>query len=221
MKVTEHAHSFEVASTILFIICLGKFLEAYAKSKTVQKLSDLASIKVTKATLFTPKDMNNIDFNGEERVIQVELLCKNDIIKVINGQIVPTDSTVLYGVGHCDESMLTGESNLVKKDIGDKVFGGTLLEKGSLVLKVDVIEEESSLNQILKLVENAQTSKAPIQAYADKISSIFVPFIILCAVIAWVSWFIAVYTSPDSFVNTQESKFGFAFTFGVSTIVIA
>lgn len=75
--------------------------------------------------------------------------------------------------------MLTGESRLAKKEKDSKVFGGTLLQKGSLILRVDVIEEESSLNQILKLVEDAQTSKAPIQAYADKISSVFVPIIIL------------------------------------------
>lgn len=221
MKITEHAHSFEVSSTILFIICIGKYLEAYAKSRTVQKLSDLASIKVTKATLFVPNNEAAIDFNGEERVIPVELLNKNDYIKVINGQIIPTDATVVYGQGHCNESMLTGESRLAKKEIKSKVFGGTLLEKGSLILRVDVIEEESSLNQILKLVENAQTSKAPIQAYADKISSYFVPVIIICAITAWVIWFVAVYTSQDYFSYLRESKFSFAFTFGISTVVIA
>lgn len=75
--------------------------------------------------------------------------------------------------------MLTGESKPAQKTINSKVFGGTLLQKGSLILRVEVIEEESSLNQILKLVENAQTSKAPIQAYADKVSSIFVPIIMM------------------------------------------
>jgi len=221
MKITEHAHSFEVSSTILFIICIGKYLEAYAKSRTVQKLSDLASIKVTKACLFTPADKRRIDFNGEERIIEVDLLNKNDYIKVINGQIIPTDSTVIYGQGHCNESMLTGESVLAKKEELSKVFGGTLLEKGSLILRVDVIEEDSSLNQILTLVENAQTNRAPIQAYADKISSYFVPVIILCAICSWIIWFTVVYTDNVSLKNVSESKFNFAFTFGISTVVIA
>ena len=221
MKVHEHAHSFEVSSTILFIICVGKYLEAYAKSKTVQKLSDLASIKVTKATLFTPNNQKDIDFNGEERIIQVELLNKGDLIKVINGQVIPTDGTVVFGHGFCDESMLTGESAPAKKEVKSKVYGGTLLHKGSLIIRVDAIEEESSLNQILKLVENAQTSKAPIQSYADRISSYFVPIIIMCACVSWIIWFIAVYTSAVYFADITESKFSFAFTFGISTVVIA
>jgi len=91
IKTTEHAHFFEVSSTILVIISIGKFIETYARSKTLQKLSDLASIKVTKAVLFEPNDPDSINFNGNETEIAVELLNKNDLIKVINGQIIPTD----------------------------------------------------------------------------------------------------------------------------------
>lgn len=221
MRVTEHAHFFETASTILVIISIGKFLETYAKSKTVQKLSDLASIKVTKALLFEPDDRQKIGFHGKDREIAVELLNKNDLIKIINGQIIPTDCTVVFGQGYCNESTLTGEARFVNKEIGNKVFGGTVLEKGSLICRVDVIEEDSSLNQILKLVENAQTNKAPIQAYADKISSYFVPIIISCAIVAWILWFSIVFSSPDYFSGLSESKFSFAFTFGISTVIIA
>ncbi len=117
--------------------------------------------------------------------------------------------------------MLTGESVLAKKDIGGKVFGGTVLEKGSLILRVSVIEEESSLNQILKLVENAQINKAPIQAYADKISSYFVPLIIALAIVTWIIWFTIVYALPQIVIETTESKFSYAFNFGISTVVIA
>jgi len=221
MKTTEHAHFFEVSSTILVIISIGKYIETYAKSKTLQKLSDLASIKVTKACLFTPEKPDAISFSGKEEVIPVELLNKNDLIKVINGQIVPTDCQVVYGQGYCNESMMTGESCLAKKDIDSKVFGGTILEKGSLILRVEVIEEESSLNQILKLVENAQTNKAPIQAYADKISSYFVPLIIMLTILAWAIWFPIVYLIPSATEGIDESKFSYAFTFGISTVVIA
>lgn len=221
MKVTEHAHSFEVSSTILFIICIGKFLEAYASSKTVQKLSDLASIKVTSANLFTPTDKNKISFNGEERNIPIEQLNKNDLVKVKTGDIIPSDSTVVYGSGYCNESILTGESRRIEKNIGDKVFGGTKLETGAFVLKVDVIEEESSLNQILKLVENAQTDKAPIQSIADRISAYFVPFIILCSIASWIIWGIVIYGYDAYSKDREDSKFNFVFTFGISTVVIA
>jgi P-type Cu+ transporter len=221
MKVTEHAHSFEVSSTILFIICIGKFLEAYASSKTVQKLSDLASIKVTSANLFTPADKNSISFNGEERNIPIEQLNKNDLVKVKNGDVIPSDSTVVYGSGYCNESILTGESRRVEKNIGDKVFGGTKLETGAFILKVDVIEEESSLNQILKLVENAQTDKAPIQSIADRISEYFVPFIIICSIASWIIWAIVIYGYDVYGKERQDSKFNFVFTFGISTVVIA
>ena len=221
MKIIEHAHMFEVSSTILFIICIGKYLEAYARSKTVQKLSDLASIKVSKAILFTPNDEEHIDFSGKEEEIPIELLNKNDLVKVINGQIIPTDCVVVYGNGFCDESMLTGESKPVHKLKGFKVYGGTLLQKGSLILRAEAIEEESSLNQILRLVENAQTNKAPIQAYADRISSIFVPIIIILSLIAWWIWFTVVFSYPSYFDDMKESKFNFAFKFGISTVVIA
>ena len=90
-----------------------------------------------------------------------------------------------------------------------------------MIIRVEVIEEESSLNQILKLVENAQTNKAPIQQYADRISAYFVPTIIICAIVAWIIWFVAVFTSPEYFSNIRESKFSFAFTFGISTVIIA
>ena len=219
-KMHEHAHWFEASCTILFVISTGKFLEAYAKSITVKRISDLASIKVSKATLFIPNNSEEINFNGEEKQIQVELLNKNDIIKVINGQIIPTDGLVIYGYGFWDESMMTGESEPTKKEIGSKVYGGTLLHNGSLIIRVDVIEEESSLNKIIKLVANAQTSKAPIQKYADLMSSYFVPFIIVWAWISWVIWFLAVYTS-STYLTDIKWKFNFAFTFGISTVVIA
>ena len=144
----------------------------------------------------------------------------NDFVKVINGQIIPTDGTIVYGQGFCDESMMTGESIPNKKDIGSKVFGGTILIKGSIVFRVDSIEEDNSLNKIINLVTNAQTSKAPIQRYADQISSYFVPFIILWACIAWITWFIAVY-KYDHYFSDIKWKFSFAFTFGISTVVIA
>ena len=95
----------------------------------------------------------------------------------------------MYGKGIANEAMLTGESRPVHKDIGSTVFGGSMIIQGNIILKVTKTAENSSLNQIIKLVENAQNSKAPIQGMADNIAKVFVPIVISLSVIAWISWF--------------------------------
>ena len=92
----------------------------------------------------------------------VDMLVVGDIIKVVNGQTIPIDGRVVKGTGLANESMLTGESKPVKKDFDNKVFGGTMLTRGSLLVKVDKLAENAAINQIMKLVESAQTAKAPI-----------------------------------------------------------
>ena len=154
MKVMENAHLFEISATILVIISLGKVLEAYSKKRTVQKLTDLASQSVTNAILFTPQN-KEISFEGNEEEIQVEFLEVGDLVKVNNGSSVPTDGTVVFGQGFCDESMLTGESKQQEKHIGSEVYGGAIFEKGCLIVRVSKSSEDSSLSQILKLVDNA------------------------------------------------------------------
>jgi len=121
--------------------------------------------------------------------------------------------------------MLTGEARPVHKEIGLKVFGGTILIQGSLIVKVEKISEDATFNQIMRLVENAQNTKAPIQAYADKISSVFVPIIVILAILDWIVWYSIVYTDTNDrlgFLSTpHKSRFAFAFDFGISTLVIA
>lgn len=116
--------------------------------------------------------------------------------------------------------MLTGEARPVSKEIGVKVFGGTILTQGTIIVRVEKTSENATFNQIMKLVENAQNTKAPIQGYADKISSIFVPTIVALAIVDWIVWYSLVY-SDDTLEVPGDSKFQFAFDFGISTLVIA
>lgn len=105
-----------------------------------------------------------------------------------------------------------------------KVFGGTILSQGSIILKVEKTSEDATFNQIMKMVENAQNTKAPIQGFADKISSYFVPAIVTLAVIDWIVWFSITYTDKEDKIisaTSHESKFQFAFDFGISTLVVA
>jgi Cu+-exporting ATPase len=127
MKVLEHAHYFEISSALLTIILIGKYLEQYSKKKTVDKLSELATLSVTKAILTESLDGKQIDFSTSEKEIDVELLAVGDCVKVYTGQVVPIDGEVFLGNGLCNESMLTGESRPIPKEIGSKVYGGSTL----------------------------------------------------------------------------------------------
>jgi P-type Cu+ transporter len=119
--------------------------------------------------------------------------------------------------------MLTGESRPVQKDVESKIYGGSILNQGNIIIKVTRTSENSSLNQIIKLVENAQNSRAPIQGLADRISRIFVPIVVLLTLITWGIWFTHTYTQVESEALNLGgmSKFHFAFSFGISTLVIA
>ena len=141
-SVHEHAHNFEIAATLIAVILFGKLLESVTKKQTVDKLQQLASLKVSKATLM--KDGATLADAGEET--DVDLLVVGDIIKVINGQTVPIDGVVVAGDGLVNESMLTGEAKPVNKERDSKVYGGTMLLRGTLLVKVDRLAELSAIN---------------------------------------------------------------------------
>jgi len=151
MAIHEHAHNFEISSSLITVILLGKFLESFSKKQTVEKLSQLASLKVTKALIL--KSPPTLTQEGEE--VDVDLVAVGDFIKVQNGQTVPIDGMVVIGSGLCNESMLTGEAKPVAKEIQSKVYGGTSLIRGTIVVRVDKLSENAAINQIMKLVETA------------------------------------------------------------------
>ncbi|KAG6613474.1 putative copper-transporting ATPase [Phytophthora cinnamomi] len=148
---------------------------------------------------------------------------RGDILKVVRGSSIPADGVIVYGEGRIDESMLTGESKTIKKVSDDHVLGATVNVDGLFHMKVTGVDNDTALSQIIRLVEAAQTSKAPIQAYADYVASIFVPTVLGLSLLTFSVWYMlcAFEFVPQSWIPHTDSKFVFAFNFGIATLVVA
>lgn len=177
--ITPHVY-FDTSATIITLILLGRMLEARAKGKTSEAIRKLMGLQTKTATVLR---------DGMEREIPIGEVTVGDIVIVRPGERIPVDGEVIEGYSTVDESMLTGESLPVEKSSGDKIFGGTVNKAGSFNLRALRIGKETALAQIIRLVEEAQGSKAPIQRLADKVASIFVPTVIGIAVITFFAWF--------------------------------
>ena len=179
----EHAAMnlyYESAAVILTLITLGKYFEGVSKSRTTNAISKLVGL--------VPKTANLIK-DGKEHVVAVDEISTGDILLVRPGEKVPLDGVVIEGRSTVDESMLTGESIPVEKDINSKVVGASINKTGVFKMKVTKVGKDTTLSQIIKLVEDAQNSKAPIAKLADKISGVFVPIVIVLALIAGILWY--------------------------------
>jgi Cu+-exporting ATPase len=172
---------FDTTAVIITLILLGRWLESRAKSRTGLAIKKLIELKPETAIVIR---------NGNESKINLDELVISDIVIVKPGDKIPTDGIIEKGFSSVDESMITGESIPVEKYIGSKVIGGTININGSFEFEVTAIGDKSMLGQIIKMVEEAQGSKAPIQKLADKVSSIFVPIIILIAIATLIGWLI-------------------------------
>lgn len=233
MATMGSAHFFETSSTLITFVILGKFLESIAKGKTSTALAALVGLQPDEATLvdISPDfDYKNGQIDSRtivhERKVRVADLREKCLIKVIRGSRLPADGTVvaIQGAVSVDESMLTGEPMPVSKRPGDQVIGATICEEGTMILRVSRLGANSTLSQITRLMESAQASKAPIQAYADRISSFFVPLVVSISVLTFFVWFMlgTFGLLPDEYLATaQNSPFIFAFIFAVSVMVIA
>lgn len=177
---TIHDLYYEVAALLIAFILLGKYLEAVAKGQTSEAIKKLMGLQAKKAIVLRGK---------EEVEIPIEEVKAGDLVVVKPGQKIPVDGIVQSGYSSVDESMITGESIPVEKKNGDKVVGATINKTGSFIFKATKVGSETALAQIIKLVEDAQGSKAPIQALADKVSAYFVPAVVGIAVIASLVWF--------------------------------
>lgn len=173
---------YEIAGFLIAFILLGKLLEAIAKGKTSEAIKKLIGLQPKTATVIR---------NGQEKEIPVEEVIVGDIVLVKPGQKISVDGIVTEGHSSVDESMITGESIPVEKSQGSQVIGATINKTGSFKFKATKVGKDTALAQIIKLVEEAQGSKAPIQELADKISAYFVPAVVIIGIFAFVIWFIA------------------------------
>ncbi|MHB1688897.1 MAG: heavy metal translocating P-type ATPase [Ignavibacteriaceae bacterium] len=171
---------FDTATTIIALILMGRLLEARAKDKTSTAIKKLMGLQ--------PKTARVIR-NSKELDIPINEVVKDEIIIVRPGEKIPVDGIIIKGFTTIDESMVTGESIPVDKKVDDKIIGGTINKNGSIEFKATAVGKETVIAQIVKLVEQAQGSKAPIQSLADKIASVFVPIVISIALITFLLWF--------------------------------
>lgn len=179
--LTEYTPFYDTSALLITFILLGRTLEAIAKGRTSQAIRALMDLQ-TKVAI--------VERDGEEVVIPVEDVEVGDIVLVKPGAKIPVDGVVVEGRSTVDESMITGESVPVKKEVGDKVIGATINKNGMLKVRAEKVGQDTVLSQIVKLVEEAQTSKPPIQRKADAIAGVFTPIVILIAIITFVGWLV-------------------------------
>ena len=179
----QHAHVyFEAAAVIIAFILLGKVLEERAKSNTSSAIKKLIGLQ--------PNTVNVILENGKEKEIPISQVIIGDKLLVKPGDKIPVDGEIISGSSFIDESTITGESVPVEKEKGGKVFAGTLNQKGSFVFVAEKVGGETILAQIIKMVQQAQGSKPPVQKLVDKIAGIFVPVVMAISVLTFVIWMI-------------------------------
>ena len=205
MAIMDNGHHlplyFESSAMIIALIMLGKHLETRSKNKTNQAIKSLIQLQAKTAI---------IEVDGIEKEVAMEDVIVGDIIIVKPGAKIPVDGRVIEGKSSVDESMLTGESIPVEKSIGDRVVGASINKNGYIKFVAERVGRDTSLSQIIRLVEEAQGKKAPIASLADKVSGIFVPFVMTIALISGLGWYF-----------TGQETFEFSLTIFISVLVIA
>ena len=200
--VEEYAHAlyFESAAMILTLVTVGKYLEARSKSKTSDALGKLVDLAPKTAVVLR---------EGEEYTIPAEQVVAGDTVIIRPGESIPVDGIVLEGQGYVDQSAITGESIPVEKGPGDTVISATINKNGAFRFRASRVGEDTTLSQIIRLVDEAGSSKAPIARLADKVSGIFVPVVIAIAIVTAIVWMIA------------GQGFEFALSNAISVLVIS
>jgi Cu+-exporting ATPase len=192
---------FDASTLIIGFILLGKLLEHTIRGRASDSVRKLLSLKPAKARLLV---------DGDEREVGVEELRVGDLFRVRPGERIPTDGVVVEGFSTVDEKILTGESVPVEKEVGHEVFGGTFNQTGVLVVKATKVGSDTALSQIVRLVEEAQASQAPVERLADRVSSYFVPIVVSVALFSLLGWWLI-----------AGRPFLFGFTAFVAVLIIA
>ncbi|MBB4814549.1 heavy metal translocating P-type ATPase [Pseudomonas rhodesiae] len=172
---------FEASAVVIALILLGKYLESRAKRQTASAIRALEALRPERATRVR---------DGHEQEVAINALSLNDVVSVKPGERFPVDGEVIEGQSHADEALISGESLPVPKQPGDKVTGGAINGEGRLLVRTTALGAESVLARIIRLVEDAQAAKAPIQKLVDKVSQVFVPTVLVLALITLVGWWL-------------------------------
>ncbi|KAH7318872.1 heavy metal translocatin [Rhizoctonia solani] len=212
---------FDTSAMLIMFVSLGRYLENLAKGKTSAALTDLMALAPSMATIYTDAPACTV-----EKKIATELVQVGDTVKIVPGDKIPADGTLLRGTSTVDESAVTGEPVPALKQVGDSVIGGTVNGLGTFDMLVTRAGKDTALAQIVKLVEEAQTSKAPIQAFADKVAGFFVPTVISLALITFLTWMvISHWIDPESlpklFSAPGETKLAVCLKLCISVVVVA
>lgn len=215
-------HSFAgIAGMIMAFHLTGRYVETKAKGRASEAIKNLMTLEAKEATIIR---------NGKEMTIPVKELQVDDVMVVRPGEKIPTDGKVIDGESSVDESLATGESMPVQKEKGDEVIGSTINKNGTLKVQATKVGSETFLNQIIRMVEEAQGSKVPIQEMADRITAVFVPVIIGLAITTWAAWMvfpeffgqIAVWASDFiPWINPDMGSVALAFYAAIAVLVIA
>ncbi|MHA1223304.1 MAG: heavy metal translocating P-type ATPase [Candidatus Heimdallarchaeaceae archaeon] len=205
---------FETSAILLTFIFLGKYLEEVTKGRTSEAIKKLIELRPKTATVIK---------EGQEVQIPVDDVKMGDICVVRPGESIPVDGKVVEGSSYVNESMITGESVSIFKEKDSELIGGTINENGLLKFKATRVGENTTLSKIIQLVEDAQSSKLPIQKIADKISSIFVPAVVLLSLITFTIWFLlfSFEVIDSTLLPAGTSIFLFSFLVGIAVLVIS
>ena len=179
--MTPHLY-FEASAVVIALVLLGKYLESRAKRQTASAIRALEALRPERA-------LQVID--GEERDVPISALRLDDLVRVLPGERFPVDGEVIEGQSHADEALISGESLPVPKQPGDRVTGGAINGEGRLLVRVQALGTETVLARIIRLVEDAQAAKAPIQKLVDRVSQVFVPAVLVIALVTLVGWWLA------------------------------
>ncbi len=194
---------FEAAAAIVTLVLLGQVLELRARSATSGAIKALLGL--------APKTARRVNVNGQEEDVDLGHVVVGDVLRVRPGEKIPVDGTVVEGRSSVDESMISGEPIPVEKEAGSKVTGATLNGTGSLLIRAEKVGKDTLLSQIVRMVSEAQRSRAPIQKLADKVSAFFVPAVILIAVVTFLAWY---FLGPDP-------QLSYALVNAVAVLIIA
>lgn len=208
-----------------FVVSLIELIRSAALKKLLDHQPQTAILLSTRPNPSAHDDhVSECEYYVEsERVVSTDLLEEGDVVKVVRGMTIPVDGNIVHGSGEVNEALITGEAMPVNKSISDEVIGGTQLLEGVIHLRVRTVPENSVLQQIIKLVENAQMEKAPIQQMADKIAGVFALVVIAISISVFVLWTIILkyeFISRD-ILPANLSDFVIAFTFSISSLVVA